>query len=1087
MIKARHHDPWEPTILGYMQFGVLGPTRVWRDDGTQLTSGGPRRRALLARLILDAGTTVPTRQLLEDLYGSHPPDNAANALQSQVSRLRRMLGPDNGSPGTVEYHSDGYRLTIDSARVDAHLFERNAAEGRRAEASGRHRDAAAKLGQALALWRGQALADLSDFPFTRAPAQRLGELRLRVLEDRATALVQLGQGEELTEELLAELAAHPLRERLRAQVMRALAQGGRQAKALRVFEDGRALLAEELGANPTPELAEAHLAILRGEEMRGEDMSPQTATLTPAAPHGLPAQRTRFVPGTSEPAQLAQICTDTRLLTLTGPGGVGKTRLATETAAQTPQPVCFVELAPLMDATEVPHALLNALGLRETSLISTSGQQLSDPMTRLVTALGTNPPLVVLDNCEHLVTGTAATVDRLLSACPELRIIATSREPLGVAGETVRPVRPLALPMTEATAQQALQAPAVRMFVDRATAATPEFQLDAATVAAVVQICRTLDGLPLAIELAAARLRTLAVSEVATRLQDRFSLLSRGNRTADPRHQTLHAVVAWSWELLSEHEQEVLSRLAVPAGGVSVPSTAALGELTEADALEVLTSLTEKSLLESVDGGRRYRMLETIRAFGLARLAETDQEHTIRQRHAAHFLHEVAEPAGQALLGPRQLHWLRLLDAERDNLHAAVRWHIDTDPLTALRMVAALTVYWWLRGQRDEATQLSAALMPHLDSRPPAELAEEHVLCVLNASADGVTLANPEPYLDEAAATITHLTAPVRCPILIILWPMYAGATDLSLRGINQFLDMAATTPDPWVQAATDVVRGYVGLYTGETTDPTLPLETALTQFRALGERWGIIQALSALATPASWGGQLARSRELVIEALALATDLNATEEQADLYLTLAEAHLRSGDTAGARTEFAHAAQLAIESGTTETLAMARCGHGVAARTDGELDLAHQWCSAAVQLIPDGWAGGVPVLGSRMTLELGLVEAARGDTAAARCLRERAATASRHSWIQPNVTLLVHLDAEIATLDNDGHQAALLLGILATASAEWPVAAYDTTHLATRARELLGDETYAAAFTAGTAMSPTEAAHELGAAPSLFP
>ncbi|MFF5187185.1 BTAD domain-containing putative transcriptional regulator [Streptomyces sp. NPDC000345] len=590
-----------------MRFGILGSLDLRTDDGTPLDPGGPRPRALLTLLLLDAGRSVSLEQLTDGLYGAEPPAGAANALQSQVSRLRRRLAPHAG----IEATPVGYRVTAPPDAVDVHRFERPAARGRTALAAGDPARAAARLREALALWRGPALPDLPDAHAERA---RLDALRLAAVQDRVEADLALGGGPELVPELRGLLAAHPLSERLYGQLMRALHAGGRPAEALTVYEEARRTLADELGADPSAELAALHLELLHGGG--------------PARP-ALPAQLTRFVGREAEHARISEALSETRLVTLTGPGGAGKTRLAIEAARARAEPsgpgaartrvdVCFVELAPLTEGARVPYAVLTALGVRE-GFRTPAG----DATDRLLAALQEREVLLVLDNCEHLVQDTARLSALLLAGCPGVRVPATSRESLGITGEVLVPVPPLP------------PDPAARLFVDRARAVRPGF----GGHARVAGICAALDGLPLAIELAAARLRTLTPGELADRLDDRFRLLSRGDRSKAPRHRTLRAVVEWSWDLLDEEERELARRLTVFAGGATLEAVEAVCRLPYPE--DVLASLVEKSFLEVCEG--RYRMLETIRVFAAG---ERTGEADLRDAHAGYFLRlaERAEP-----------------------------------------------------------------------------------------------------------------------------------------------------------------------------------------------------------------------------------------------------------------------------------------------------------------------------------------------------------------------------------------------------------------------------------------------------------
>ncbi len=534
-----------------MWVGVLGGLEVVGDDGVPGVVKGPRPRGLLVVLALNAGRTTSVDTIVRAQYGDDPPSGAAGAVQAHVSRLRKTVP-------AVRFNRGGYRLDVEPDDVDALRFERLAADGRRLLAAGARDRAGAVLRDAVALWRGPALVDL---PHATAQAARLEESRLDALED----LYDARPGDVSVTELRTLVAAYPLRERLRGQLMRALHATGRPAEALAEFEDTRRLLADELGTDPSPELAATHLAILRAEQ-------------PPRA--GLPAQLTSFVGRVDELAWLAG-ARENRLVTLVGPGGTGKTRLAVEAARG--RDACFVDLSPVTDGALVPHALLGALGVRESGFAATA----NDPVRRLVAALD-GPALLVLDNCEQVVGDVAVRVRTLLAACPGLSVIATSREPLGLTGETLLPLSPLGTD-------------AVRLFADRAAAVRPGFTITDENRDVVAGICAALDGLPLAVELAAARLRQFTVEELARRLTEHgpFRLLSRGDRTAAERHRTLRAVVAWSWDLLTHEEQRVAARFSVFAGGATLAAVESVCGTTD----DVLADLVDRSIFET-DGRR---------------------------------------------------------------------------------------------------------------------------------------------------------------------------------------------------------------------------------------------------------------------------------------------------------------------------------------------------------------------------------------------------------------------------------------------------------------------------------------------------
>ncbi|MDG4784174.1 BTAD domain-containing putative transcriptional regulator [Micromonospora sp. WMMD961] len=918
-----------------MRFRILGPTQVLLADGREIPVGGPRLRALLALLLLDAGRVVSADRLIDGLYGERPPRGAANALQSQVSRLRQTL-PAEQNP--IEFHPAGYRLAVDPEDVDAYQFERRAEAGRRALAGGDWPRAATVLREALALWRGPALADVPGAP---AQAARLDELRLAAIEDRVDADLAMGASAALVAELREFVAAHPLRERSRGQLMRALSALGRLAEALAEFEAARSTLAEQLGTDPSAELAAIHLAVLRGEE----SASTQRA---------LPSQLTTFVGRDEELKRVGDLLGERRLVTLIGPGGAGKTRLAIEAAGRVDGEVRFVELAGLADGSDVPQAVLSALGLRDAGLRAPAepGRQ---PTDRLVEALAERRLLLVLDNCEHVIADAARLAARLLGACPALRVLATSREPLGLAGEALCPLSGLTLPPLGASAPEADDYAAVRLFAQRAADVVPDFTVTPATVDTVLRICRTLDGLPLAIELAAARLRALPVAEVAARLDDRFRLLSMGSRAAPPRHRTLRAVVEWSWDLLGDAERTMARRLTVFAGGATLEAAEQVCGLPREEVVDALTGLVDKSFVEM--SGGRYRMLETVRAFCAERLADAGEADDLRRAHTAYFL-EFAWTASDHLRRAEQLHWLRRLDAERDNLHAALRRAtVAGDAADAAGLVAALSFYWWLRGMRGEGARLAADVLDVLGAEAPPGLREEFALCVYNASLSG---SGPLDSLRTQPWVIRSLDRPPRQPFLLYLSGISAGPPSGGSEHVNELMRelRRLVGSDVWINALDAMGSGSVQMWIGRWDEAGTALDAALDGFRQAGDRWGSMITLGVLGELAAWRDDPEAAGAYMDQAMGLAEELESTVDQADMLRTRGEIGLRAGDLGAAHDDFAAALLLAQRSGAPEFVAGARLGLAQVARLRGDLVEARRFCEVALTGGLTGWYVG---------------------------------------------------------------------------------------------------------------------------------
>ncbi|MEO3853316.1 BTAD domain-containing putative transcriptional regulator [Acrocarpospora sp. B8E8] len=1102
-----------------MRFGVLGPTEVRRDSGEIVAVVGPRLRVLLGMLVLDAGRVVTTDHLIDGLYGAEPPAGAANALQAQVSRLRQLL-----EAPVIVRHPAGYQLDVDPESVDARRFERLAAAGRAALAAGNNRRAADLLREGLDLWRGPALADLGE---TLAPsAVRLEELRLNALEDHAEAVLGLGSelgGQDLATELGDLVAAHPLRERLRGLFMRALVATGRQAEALATYEDGRRLLAEELGADPSPELAEIHLAILRAE--------------APPPRKDLPAQLTPLIGRADELAVIGGLLAEARLVTLTGPGGTGKTRLAIEAATQAanarrpeisghtegpthpadprgsgrprdlgnpggprspegsgppagrrpkagsgppgdsqspagsrspgdPRPprgpgieVCFVELSPLVDGSEVTQAVLAAVGLRETGLLPATTRQATDPVDRLVTALADRALLLVLDNCEHVVEAAAALAGRLLGACPKLRVLATSREALGITGERLCPVPPLALPPVDATLPEALAYPAIRLFADRASAVRPDFTLTADELGPVSRICRALDGLPLAIELAAARLRSLTAAEVAARLEhtDTFRLLSRGSRAAEPRHRTLRAVIEWSWDLLDEAERTLARRLTVFAGGATLAAAERVSGLPADEVIDLLTGLADKSFVEVA--GDRYRMLDTIRAFCTEKLAEADETETLKAAFVGYFL-ELAETADPLLRTADQLDWLRLLDAEHDNLISALH---RADENSAFRMFSALTSYWWLRGLRSESAAIAADLMTKLGPEPPDR--EEYALCVLTLATGGGHGLDLRPHLERADRIMQSINYIPSQPYVNVLWAMVLGPPSRersdSLRDQQQQMPM-----DPWTRALADFGWGLLALFEGRTEDAERLLRPSFHAFQALGERWGMAMTLTGLSEVAEWRGERARALTFIEQAMELVERLDATVDLAELLCRRAAHRSVVADQwEAARADYERAAELSRRAGAPEMLARAHVGLGELARRQGDLPTARRLCESAVTSSSEWFSADEIRLFAHIAL--GWISVAEGDADQAENWH-RAALVSGFS--HRNLLIAARVAEGLAGVEvvrGDQVRAASLLGISTALRSGHDPDDPDRTWVAEQCRTALGSAAFERAHQSG--------------------
>ncbi|MGX1882861.1 BTAD domain-containing putative transcriptional regulator [Streptomyces sp. NPDC055287] len=1036
-----------------MHVGLLGPLEV-RDGGRLIPVGGARLRRLMVRLALDAGRPVSVGTLSAAVWPDDAPTDPGHALQSLMSRLRRAL-PD-GTP--LDSGPGGYCLGVPPDSVDALRFDRLVRSGRSTLTTGRPEAAAAELRSALALWRGEALADVGDAGFAASTVARLEELRLGAAEDCAEAdLLLAADLPRLIAELEALIAAQPHRERPRALLMRALHADSRSAEALSCYEQYRGRLAEELGTDPSEELRRVHLSVLRGQRL---DPGPSSAPPRRGADGYIPGLRsalTSFVGREKELAQLQTQLGDHRLVTLVGTGGSGKTRLATTLvtgpAPHLPAAVRMVELAPVTAPEDVFQAVLAASGVRDAELSEAAGPL--EPLERLVEAFSVSEVLLVLDSCEHIVDAVARLVDELLSRCPRLRILATSREPLGIMGESLLPVPPLDVPQPGCPVDEVLAAPAVRLFADRASAVRPDFAVTAHNAGPVSEICRRLDGLPLAIELAAARLRMLSVEELAARLDDRFQVLSGGSRTALPRHRTLRAVVAWSWDLLAKDEQSLAEALA------AFPSTITLEAAESVDpsgggTLETVAGLVDKSLLQLVDGPQvRYRMLETLRAYGLERLAARDGVPEARAAHARHFL-RLAETADPNLRGPGQVRWLRRLSADRDNLIAAVHFaHESEDTDSAVRFAAALAFFWTLNGEYAQAVHLLRAVVRMPGDAPPDKRSAATAGYLLNTVLSGHSVDAREELTHLRSVVPTPVTAHPAGPLIPPLVALIAGDTKEGLAAIDELTPSA----DSWTRGMLRLVRSFLNGNHGDIHAAGQDLAAAAREFRAVGECWGLATSLTYSAIVLTSLGRFTEAIEALEEAMGPARELGAHDQQR---VWLAVARIRAGETEAARAELLDVVR---STSSARYLGMARLSIGDLARHARDLDeAARQYGLAREAFGPQAsnaafhalyWSG------------MGRLAVARDEPDAAQGHLGRALTAGIEA---PDMLLVAEAAVGVAQLlyhRGDAGQAARALGTAHALRGAPDASNPDVSSLAQRLTEQLGPEEYATAYASG--------------------
>ncbi|MFI6939100.1 AfsR/SARP family transcriptional regulator [Streptomyces sp. NPDC050418] len=1185
-----------------MRFEVLGILGVRAGDGAAVAVPEAKVRGLLAVLLAHAGQPVGVDRIVEDLWeGAALPARPANALQTKVSQLRRALEQgEPGGRALVEHGPGGYRLAVAEEDVDAGRFGRLVAQAQRIEDPRARRallSDALGLWRGLAFEEfrdaGFARAAVARLEEQRLTAQEeLAALRLDLGEHALLAdeLTPLTKEHPLREGLRAvhlralyrsgrqneALASyHALSRRLADELgvdpgpeLRALHEAMlRQDPGLEVGVRGaagsgeaRLTSAGSVGAGVTSAgSVRVEPPLPLGSPLHSAPPLASAATLTPTptlAPSPVPTPPTTSAappprPTTNLPARtdavigreaaVAQVCAALvaeRLVTLTGPGGVGKTRLALEAAGHlvpptapraapptapptTPPPTPPVTPSPQRTDTPCPHlpdgvwlvelagvrsdpeaAVAAALGLRDETVAGPVDPE--DRRSRLVRALADRAVLLVLDNCEHLVDEVAALVGQLLRGAPGVRVLATSQEPLNVAGETVEAVAPLAVPE------------AVDLFAARAAAAAPGFRLTAANREAVELICRRLDGIPLALELAATRVRALGVEALAERLHDRFRLLSQVRRDAPARQRTLRAMIDWSWELLGPQERTVLRRLAVFAGGFTLdaaeavcatpktatPETATPTSPAEAEAesdadadanasanadaepdahpitahetVDLITRLVDRSLVTVAygDQGARYRMLESVAAYSLEQLAAAGEEAAVRERHAVHY-RELAERAAPALHGPAQCAWLHRLQAESRNLHAALDH--TADPTSALRAVNSLTWYWYLSGRISEGLAvLNRVLATAETTGPDGQVTDHGTLASARIRRAALALVTGDAShqadaFDDADARGRWFLAFARC-----------GFTQMQDRGRLRDLEAEfRALGDPWGEAAALSTWATRSLYEGDLASLREAAEAGAERFGTLGDQWGQAQATEQLGVLAEITGDYPSAARLHHKALRASEELELWTQASFSLSRLGRIALLTGEEERATEYHERAVRLAAGQGNAPARQFAEIGLALGARHRGDLDTAQRlltpWLAWNRRL-------GVDSGTALLLAQCGYVAEVRGDDRLAESLHTESLTAARRTGDARAIAFAVEGLAGAWSLRgaaergvterSAAERAAEALGTAAAlrASVDSPLPPgerRDVDRAAARARAALGDEAYTAAYDRG--------------------
>jgi predicted ATPase/DNA-binding SARP family transcriptional activator len=1062
-----------------VEIGILGAL-VCHDRDRAVEVSGDRVRRLACRLVADAGRAVTLGELVDAVWPDDPPGNTPNALQSLVSRLRRALG----AAEIVQQTPQGYRLNIDSGQVDANCFLDLARSGRDQLRAGHAEEAARTLRSALGLWRGRLLDDAGEAEYAVALRVRWDEQRLQAVTDRIEADIARGMSGDLVAEIEQLVADHPLHEALVALQMRAMTAAGRPSEALAAYERLRERLADELGADPSASLQELHVALLRGEAV--------APTAARVGATNLPAALSSFVGREAELERVSRLLEQSRLVTVVGPGGAGKTRLAIEAAStrrpQLPDGVWLVDLAPAADADAVVSAFLGALGLREVQVLERGGERLpSSARERLLQRLAESRTLLLVDNCEHVIDLIADLIGEILAASPHVGVLATSREPLAIVGEALCVLSPLAMPDEGSTVDAAIERPSVQLFVQRAEAVDAAFALDESNVDAVVGIVRRLDGLPLAIELAAARLRVLPVSEILDRLTDRFRLLTGGSRTAMPRHRTLRAVVEWSWELLSVAERLLVERLAVFPSGATVESASVVcadDDLDARDIHDLLSQLVEKSLLKATDDhGLRYRMLETIREYGVEQLAERAEVDAVRSAHAAYFT-RLAERLDPVLRTADQLDALTTLTIERENLLAAVRFLGDRgDAGGAVRLVLALCWYWTMLGDHDEA-QTWLRYSRGVDSQRHG-LREAAADAVLSISALGASEAHGPSSWADAMDEIRRANAaleeyePIAISLIGVLRPMlafFSGEYDLA----DRLTERALSSDDPWIRAAARTFRAAVWENAGQPERMRADVSGSLDELENIGDRWLLGSTLSIRARVRTLDGDLDGAIADFEAAGRFLSEIGAADDQTFIGLRLTELKLRVGDVVGAREQLARAFEDASVQAMPYSLLKTAMTAAIA-RYIGDEDEARR-LGLEMRSLVSGLSNDHPLQGHARAIVmsgLALFDIDARELGRARVELDEAYAVALTTHDMPVVASVGVAIAALGAAAGDHAVAAEILGAAASLRGARDETDLEISRLARRLRKRLGAAPFDECFGRGEAMSHEDAQKRL--------
>ncbi|MFI0544903.1 BTAD domain-containing putative transcriptional regulator [Streptomyces sp. WSLK1-3] len=1042
-----------------MEIHLLGPLALLV-DGRPGDLPSRAECSVLARLVMSAGKVVTAETLIDALWGERLPADPSNALQIRVSKLRRALTAMGASPEMIITRPPGYLAQVAAGDVDVHRFTQLVADARHLAIQSAP-EAVARYEEALALWRGPALANFADEPWAKAEAARLEELRLTAQEERVDLLLTMGRHTDLVGELESLTAQHPLRERMQGQLIRALYGAGRQAEALEVYRRARAVLNAELGLEPSADLRALEQAVLRQDPALHTARQPE-----PCEIGNLPARLTSFIGRAEELECLKKLMSNQRLVTLTGLGGVGKTTLATEAArafADSPDGAWMVKLSGVTDAARVASAIADALGIVHGA---------DDAEDRLVRMLRARSALLLLDNCEHLVEACSVLVDRLLTACPGVRVLATSREPLGLPGEALYALHPMGVPPQGTELARAEEYDSVRLFVERARTVDPAFALSACDVAAVIRICRALDGIPLALELAAGWTRSLPTGEIEARLDDRFGFLVNGPRTADVRQRTLRAATDWSYQLLTVPEQTLLRRLAVFRGGFELRAAEEVcqgGLVRREEVLDLLRRLVDHSLVVPDGGPRpRFRLLETLRQYAAGRLRESGEEDRTLNAHTLHYLSTV-ERARDETRGPGQREWLSWLSAESNNLRQALdraRAAGPADPDRALSLVAGLGWLWYFASFRDGGKEVASILdaVGSGSARSRGLALQAQAL----AGRPGACVVHPDPECAKAAAeSLTLLTQAedehnaAYSRLFVAVEGTSGTDTAKCLALVAQAAEVLAARRDRWGGALAVFVEMELRFTLGTCDRAVACGERAMADFRGVGDHWGTSAVQYHLGMALHRTGRLRQALAAYQGAYAEGRKIGLANTIQYALASMGHVELSLQDFRTAKLHFDESHQTARALGSRGN-PLAALGQAYLARQQGDLPTAARHAEMVLQLLE---GEDKPDWSSAAWTCLGHVAELSGDLGAAEAHHRLARAAAARAPDSAAVAGAAEGLACCCAAVGDGTAAARLLGETAHhrrthRTPPTPLENEDIERASERARSLMGDAAY---------------------------